>query len=149
MRRLRIENAEHAALISLVERGSAAIVAEQFVDGRRVQLAACALGDEIKLSNWTEDARGAWVCASSMSLPIWALPDLAWLIRRPPPSTSKAAETLGVGDIVRHKSGGPRMEISGLSSRGVAWCAWTVNGETRTAPYELDELIAAKPLLAR
>ena len=147
MRRLRVQN-EHTELLEKIQRGSAAIIAEQFVEGRRVQLAASSLGEEIKLSSWTQDARGNWICASSMNLPVWALPDLAWLIRRPQPSASKDQETLNVGDIVRQKSGGPRMEISGLTTAGVAWCAWTVNGETRTAPFQLSELIAARPLLA-
>jgi uncharacterized protein YodC (DUF2158 family) len=142
----RTDHARHAELLSAVQRHNAVIVAEQHVDGRRVQLAATAQGEEIKLTSWTEDARGTWQCSSSMNLPLWALPELAWMLRRG--STDEPAEPLRVGDIVRQRHGGPRMEITGITNAGLAWCVWNVNGETRTAPFELAELIEARALLA-
>ena len=152
MRRARSDNAQHAELLAQVERGSAAILAEQYVDSHKVQLAAYMVGEEIRLTNWTEDERGGWQCASAMDLPMWALPELAWFLRRPSQDSANehpALEPLHVGDIVRHKAGGPRMEISGITNQGLAWCVWTVNRETRTAPFELAELIAAQDLLSR
>lgn len=149
--RLALTNAHHAELLAQVQRGTAAILAEQYVDSRKVQLAAYMVGEEIRLTSWTEDDRGAWQCASAMDLPIWALPELAWFLRRQPCArmSQPGREPLRIGDIVRPRAGGPRMEISGLTTAGIAWCVWTLNGENRTAPFELSELIPAKDLLSR
>lgn len=52
-------------------------------------------------------------------------------------------QTLKAGDIVRLKSGGPRMMLTSVDDRGYVHTAWVVGTDTRHGEFHLDALFGA------
>jgi uncharacterized protein YodC (DUF2158 family) len=50
------------------------------------------------------------------------------------------AHTFKIGDVVRLKSGGPKMVVHSLESSGMVWCQWFVDNKPAADSFKPETL---------